>query len=166
MNFYDKQNSWVNSNFQNVLFDPDLNCQLNENLTDLFSHKTIDNLSSDISKMIYNIIGQKVIIPYDKIAFVLKQLYDNSSRNNIGCIYSKDIQPKVYRNDKDDLLTQCLSFIVQEVTNTLQIDQNNNKLNIWDATILGDMNPLGLRQFPPIKLKERRPDPMLFHMRY
>jgi hypothetical protein len=42
----------------------------------------------------------------------------------------------------------------------------NSKLSVWDATLLGDFNPHGLRQFPPIKLRQRGPDRMLFHMKY
>ena len=41
----------------------------------------------------------------------------------------------------------------------------NEKLTIW-TTLLGDFNEHGLRQYPPIKLRNKRPDPMLFHMRY
>ena len=60
---------------------------------------------------------------------------------------------------------QVINIITSDVKNNLGMDQCNSKLTIW-TTVLGDFNDAGLRSHPPIKLKERRPTTMLFHMRY
>jgi hypothetical protein len=71
-------------------------------------------------------------------------------------------------NDRDDynyIVDMTISFLVREIRNDIEMAQNNEKLTIW-TTLLGDFNEHGLRQYPPIKVRNKRPDPMLFHMRY
>ena len=45
------------------------------------------------------------------------------------------------------------------------MEENNRKLTIW-TTVYGDFNAHQLRQHAPIKVLNKRPNPMEFHMRY
>ena len=65
----------------------------------------------------------------------------------------------------DYIVDQVISLLVRNIRNDLEMQANNSKLTIW-TTLLGDFNEHGLRQHAPIKIRNKRPDPMLFHMRY
>lgn len=87
-------------------------------------------------------------------------------RPRTGDIYGK--YSVVNPSDRDDynyIVDMTISFLVREIRNDIEMAQNNEKLTIW-TTLLGDFNEHGLRQYPPIKVRNKRPDPMLFHMRY
>lgn len=60
---------------------------------------------------------------------------------------------------------QAINVIVTTLKDEYITIKNNNSLSIWN-TLYGDNNAVGLRAHPKIKVRERRPDPMLFHMRY
>ena len=64
------------------------------------------------------------------------------------------------------LKSNTFSLLIDGIQTDIGMTEANSKLSVWDATLLGDFNPHGLRQFPPIKLRKRGPDRMLFHMKY
>jgi hypothetical protein len=70
------------------------------------------------------------------------------------------------RDDYAYIVDKTISLLVQGIRDDLGMAEQNQKLTIW-TTVLGDFNEHGLRQHPPIKINNgKRPDPMLFHMRY
>jgi hypothetical protein len=70
------------------------------------------------------------------------------------------------RDDYAYIVDKTISLLVQGIRDDLGMAEQNQKLTIW-TTVLGDFNEHGLRQHPPLKINNgKRPDPMLFHMRY
>lgn len=70
------------------------------------------------------------------------------------------------RDDYAYIIDKTISLLVQGIRDDLGMAEQNQKLTIW-TTVLGDFNEHGLRQHPPLKINNgKRPDPMLFHMRY
>jgi hypothetical protein len=69
------------------------------------------------------------------------------------------------RDDYGYIVDKTISLLICGIQTDLEMQDANSKLSIWN-TVLGDFNENGLRQFPPIKLRERGPDRMLFHMKY
>ena len=59
-----------------------------------------------------------------------------------------------------------ITFNLNQLKNTIEIEQCNNKLDIWNGTLYGDFNKAGLRRHPKIKLRERHPQYMAFNMNY
>ena len=61
---------------------------------------------------------------------------------------------------------QTIEIIVSDVKNNMEIEEHNKKLTIW-TTVLGEgVNDHGLRSHSQIKIRESRPDPFQFHMKY
>ena len=58
------------------------------------------------------------------------------------------------------MISQVIEVIFTDVRNNIEMAENNSKLNIWDATLMGDFNRKGLRQHAPIKIREKTPDVM------
>ena len=70
------------------------------------------------------------------------------------------------RDDYAYIVDKTISLLVQGIRDDLGMAEQTQKLTIW-TTVLGDFNEHGLRQHPPLKINNgKRPDPMLFHMRY
>jgi hypothetical protein len=139
----------------------------NINIARYFSEDTI----KFIQKRVFNILSctfpQGVLVPCDKIVNVLNEVY-RTFRPPTGDIYSRftipsnDIAANSYL---DNLVNQTITIIVQDVRNNLLTEKNNQSLSIW-TTVLGDFNNKGLRSYAPIKLREKRPQTMLFNMNY
>jgi hypothetical protein len=136
----------------------------------LFSKQNVRMISETVTDLLEGVDpqGRPIIFPDDKIVHVLNQLYEAHKTSNIGDIYSRfhinGLEDK--RDDVAEINQQAINLIYNEIKNITEIEECNNKLDIFDATILGDMNPLGLRQTPKIYTRNRRPNPMEFHMRY
>lgn len=63
------------------------------------------------------------------------------------------------------MIDQVIEIITSQVRTELGMEENNAKLTAW-TTVLGTFNAHGLTQTPPIKTRQRRPDPCLFNMNY
>lgn len=130
----------------------------------LFCKYTIDNITKKVSEFLKG-FPQK-IVPSEKV--VVMALY-NVFQNHIprtGDIYGKfTVVDDTQRNDYAYIVDKTISLLVQGIRTDLEMLDANSKLTIW-TTVLGDFNEHGLRQHPPIKLRERGPDRMLFHMKY
>ena len=90
-----------------------------------------------------------------------------SFRPPTGDIYSRytipnGISPQSY---VQSMIDQVIQVIVSNVKNTLEIEQNNEKLTVW-TTLYGDFNTDGLRAHPPIKVRKKRPASFQFNMNY
>lgn len=136
-------------------------------LMKLFSKQTVKIIQQKTSEYLLGVDEQgRKIVPSERIVeSALLGVYNNY-RPNTGDIYGK--YTVVNDNSRDDysyIVDQVISLLVRNIRNDLEMQNNNSKLTIW-TTLLGDFNEHGLRQFPPIKVRNKRPDPMLFHMRY
>lgn len=136
-------------------------------LMKLFSKQTVKTIQQKTSEYLMGVDEQgRKIVPSERIIESALLGVFNNYRPNTGDIYGK--YTVVNDNSRDDysyIVDQVISLLVRNIRNDLEMQHNNSKLTIW-TTLLGDFNEHGLRQYPPIKVRNKRPDPMLFHMRY
>ncbi len=133
----------------------------------LFSKQTIKTIQEKTSEYLegLDLKGRRIVPSERVVENALFGVFENN-RPNTGDIYGK--YTVVNDNSRDDysyIVDQTISLLVRGIRNELEMAQNNSKLTIW-TTLLGDFNEHGLRQYAPIKVRNKRPDPMLFHMRY
>ena len=112
-----------------------------------FSSENVAKISREVTKRLAGVHpeGKNIIVPHETILSVMDSIYENNYR------------------DVDKLTMMTISYIVEYITNEYEIERQNNNLNIW---ITNYPIESGIRQHPPIKLREKRPTPMVFHMRY
>lgn len=135
-------------------------------LSRLFSKKTVKVIQEKTSEYLRGLDDQgRKIVPTEKV--VENALFGvfNNYRPNTGDIYGKYTITDNSRDDYSYIVDQTISLLVRGIRTDIEMQNNNSKLTIW-TTVLGDFNEHGLRQYAPIKVKNKRPDPMLFHMRY
>ena len=134
----------------------------------LFSPENIKNMSLEITRLLTGVDkhNRPIIVPDETILNVLSSVYDGF-RPSTGDIYTRYsmVSPNEDGLAFNNLIKQAISIIVSDVRNNLGFDEVNKNLSIWN-TIFGDFNTHQLRSHPPIKLRERRPQPMLFNMNY
>ena len=109
---------------------------------------------------------QKKIVPSEKVVVIaLFGVYENH-KPNTGDIYGKFlVVDETQRDDYGYIVDKTISLLIDGIRTDIEMADANSKLSIWN-TVLGDFNEHGLRQFPPIKLRNKGPDRMLFHMKY
>lgn len=62
------------------------------------------------------------------------------------------------------ILNQVVEFISEYITSEYEINTNNKRFSAWSA--LYGANDVGLRAHSQIKLREKRPTPFQFHMKF
>jgi hypothetical protein len=132
----------------------------NIELRSLFSVENLLKISHIITERLRDLVPEGLIVPIDMICNVLKALYDayRPPMGNPMTLYN------VVSDDVClDLNNQTINIITRQIRDEMIADQNAKKLTIW-TTVLGDQNEHGLRAHSSIKLKQRRPTPMLFNM--
>jgi hypothetical protein len=135
--------------------------------TMLFSKKTLRLIRDKVSEYTIGVDqkGRKIIPSDNVVVTALYGVFENYHPQT-GDIYGKYlVVDMTQRDDYTAIVDQTISLIIRGITTDLGMIEQNNKLTIWD-TVLGDFNSQGLRSHPPIKIRERRPDPMLFNMHY
>ena len=132
----------------------------NSNEQLLFSVDNLSKLSYEITRRLRDLVPEGLIVPIETISNVLKALYD-AYRPQMGNPMT------MYHVASDDVCSnlnmQTINLITQQVRDEINAEQHAKKLTIW-TTVLGDYNEHGLRAHSSIKLKQRRPTPMLFNM--
>lgn len=139
----------------------------NSFLTRLFSKETVKTIQAKTSEYLVGVDAEgRKIIPSERIVeSALFGVFENY-RPVTGDIYGKyTVNNENSRDDYSYIVDQTISLLVRGIRNDLEMQQNNAKLTIW-TTVLGDFNEHGLRQHAPIKVRNKRPDNFLFHMRY
>ena len=133
-----------------------------------FTQGTINMISAKVSQLLDGVDPQnrKIIVPDRTIANVMDSIYTNY-RPRTSDIYGRYNVPSgdTCNDYITDMTDQVIEFIYSDVRNNLEMDQNNEKLSAWN-TVLGDFNSNNLRSHPVIKIREKRPQPMLFNMNY
>ena len=111
----------------------------------------------------------KKIVPSERvIVTALYGVYKNHIPRT-GDIYGKYlVVDDTQRDDYSYIVDKTISLLASSISTDIEMQESNSKLNIWNATVLGDFNENGLQQFSngTIKLRNRGPDRMLFHMKY
>jgi len=133
----------------------------------LFTKTTIRVIQEKTSQYLLGVEPNgKKIVPTERV--VIAALYGifKNFHPTTGDIYGKYlVVDQTQRDDYSYIIDQTISLLVQGIRDDIGMAEQNQKLTIW-TTVMGDFNEHGLRQYPPIKINNKRPDPMLFHMRY
>lgn len=133
----------------------------------LFSMPTMRYIQGEIFKRSRVYFPQGVLVPCENISTVLDSVYSNFSPPT-GDIYSRYTIPTddvAVNSYASDIVNQTVRIILDDVVNTLGIEQNNKSLDIWDS-VLGDFNRKGLRSHPEIKVRDNKPPSALFFENY
>jgi len=133
-----------------------------------FSPETVRLISSKVTELTMGVDpnNRPIVVPYETICSVMNDIY-TSYRPPTGDIYSRYIVPSGMGAESyvQSMIDQVIEIIVSDIRNNLGMEECNRKLSIW-TTVLGDFNDNGLRQHPPIKVRNKRPTPFQFHLRY
>jgi hypothetical protein len=131
----------------------------------VFTKRTIKIIQQKVYEYLYRSM-QKKIVPSEKVVVIaLFGVYENH-KPNTGDIYGKFlVVDETQRDDYGYIVDKTISLLIDGIRTDIEMADANSKLSIWN-TVLGDFNEHGLRQFPPIKLRNKGPDRMLFHMKY
>ena len=134
----------------------------------MWAPERLAQIQNKISQLLQGVRtdGRPIVVPIRTIASVLSQC-QQENRPAVGDIFSRYHQPNAAgtRNDPRDIVDQTIEIIVSHIRTETGITQQNQTLTIWDS-VRGDANRKGLRSHPPIKIRKRRPTPMVFNMRY
>lgn len=134
----------------------------------IFSKQTVRTIQQKVSEYLAGVDEKgRRIIPSDSVVVnALFGVYRHHRPEEVGDIYGKYLVANpTARNDIAYIIDKTISLLVRGIRDETETIQNNEKLTVW-TTLLGDFNEHGLRQYPPIKTREKRPDNFLFHMRY
>lgn len=137
-------------------------------ITYLFSNDNIDRLSSGITAALRGTDpeGRDIVVARDRILSVLSSVFWDSTRERVGDIYTRYVIPDCYpRNDLQSFNLQAMNIIVSAVKDEYDTIANNKRLTVWN-TLLGDFNTNGLRAHPPLKIRKKFPQRMMFNMNY
>lgn len=135
----------------------------------LFSNDTIHWMSRKITELLRGVTvdGRDIIVPDDTIISVMNAVYI-TYRPQTGDVYSRyNISQLEGRDDANHIITETIEIIVDQVSNEMEVANINYKLDKWDSILLGDgISRVGLRQYSPLKMREKRPTPMLFNFSF
>jgi hypothetical protein len=134
---------------------------------DTFHTKSnISRISLKVTEILTGLLkNKKIIVPDKTICSVMSAVYQNFIVET-GDIHSRHILPQEAHLDRIEKMTrQVIHIITTDVRNNLEIEDTNSKLSVW-TTLLGDFNDHGMQSHSKIKLREKRPMPMQFHMKY
>lgn len=134
----------------------------------LFDKSTIKTISSKITELLQGVEknGKQIIVTDNVITNVLSSLLAKDRLGNIGDIHSRYT---IARQEPDcgvaSIIDRTIETIVSYIKNEYGMIEYNESLSIWNS-ILGGQNKLGLMPHSKIKLRERQPQRMAFHMNY
>ena len=133
---------------------------------ELFTKRTVNMIRMKVYEYLLKRMNKK-ISPSERIVIIaLYGVFENHIPRT-GDIYGKYlVVDETQRNDYAYIVDKTISLLVTGIETDIGMQEANSTLNIWNATVLGDFNENGLRQHAPLKLRNRGPDRMLFHMKY
>jgi len=135
------------------------------NIATYFSMSTARFIAAKVSELLLPYHPRGVIVPVDKVINVMNAVYADY-RPATGDIFSRYTIPSdENHNAIDEMINQVVTIIVNDVKNHLETETTNSQLTVW-TSVYGAFNEHGLRAHPPIKLREKRPQTMLFNMNY
>ena len=130
-----------------------------------YSQNNINKISRKITELLKGVTkdNRPIIVPDNTIRSVMSTVYQNYMPET-GDIFGSYSMPND-TNYVQRLIDQVINIITTDVRVNLGIEESNQNLTIW-TTLLGDFNEHGLRSHPKIKLREKRPIPLMFNMNY
>ncbi len=139
----------------------------NPGIQQLYSQDTIKTISKKVTELTRGVdkLNRPIVVPDIRICEVIDGVYQNF-RTTTGDIFSRYVIPNDQQgNTIQNIIDQTIEVITNHIRNEIGIEQQNQTLTAW-VQVYGDFNSSGLRQYPPIKVKERRPNTMQFNMNY
>lgn len=108
-----------------------------------FSRENVQFISEQITQRLEGVHpdGKHIIVPTKQIISVMDSFY----RQNIP--------------DVDKLTMMVIAYIAEYIKGEFQMEENNNKLNIWVTQYTPDT---GMQRIPQIKLRDKRPNPFSY----
>jgi len=131
----------------------------------MFTAQRMHQYQKKISELLQGVgpDNRPIIVPFKTISSVLWECYE-SNTPVVGSIYSRLQQPS-NRDDTTGIVDRMINIIVSQIRTEYGMVEQNKKLTIW-STLLGDFNKEGIRAHPPIKLRKKRTQRMMFNMNY
>jgi hypothetical protein len=132
-----------------------------------FSKDTVALISKKITQLTKGVdkLNRDIIVPDQRICEVMDGVYQQF-RPSTGDIYTRYVIDSEEQNSMtQNLIDQTIEVIFSNIVNQLGIEEANSKLSAW-VQVYGDFNVEGLRAHSEIKIREKRPISMEFHMRY
>lgn len=133
------------------------------NIQALFSLETILLISKTVTENLRDIIPQGIVVPLDIIANVLNALYEAYRPPSGDPMTMYNVVSTENPNAVDALINQTVNVISQQIRDQLIMEKNARNLSAW-TTVLGENNKHGLRSHPPLKIRHRKPQTMMFNM--
>jgi len=137
-------------------------------LKDYFNDSTVDLISYKITELLQGVDPENrpIIVPKENIVNVMNNIY-SSYRPNTGDIFGRYTIPSGTTTDSyiQNMIDQVIEVITSDVRTSILQETSNSRLSVWN-TVYGDFNPHGLQQHSFIKVRNKRPTPFQFHMRY
>jgi hypothetical protein len=143
-------------------------CGVTSSIGTYFSQNTVDTISYKVTQLLAGVDPQNrpIIVPDKTITSVMSAVWDNYKPQEAGDIYTRyNIPTGLIPDGVTTMIDQTINLIVTDVSVNIGIEEHNKNLTIW-STVLGDFNKQGLRSHSKIKLREKRPQPMLFNLNY
>ena len=131
----------------------------------LFHQKTVNYISKKVSDHLWPLMNRPIVAPDEQIRGMITSVWNAEAGADNAGIYTQDTF-NLPRNSFNRITDIVIQSIINQLKNTIEIEQCNNKLDIWNGTLYGDFNKAGLRRHPKIKLRERHPQYMAFNMNY
>ena len=133
------------------------------NIQALFSNETLLVISSAVTNALRDLYAPGIIVPLHIICNVLNALYEAYRPPSGDPITMYNVVSDENANSVNALINQTVNVIVGQVRSQLIMEQNNSKLTKW-STVLGTHNEYGIRSHPVLKIRNKRPQPMMINM--
>lgn len=133
------------------------------NIQALFSMETLILISKIITQNMRDIFPQGIIVPIETIANVLNALYESYRPPSGDPMTMYNVVSDENPNAVNVLINQTVSVISQQIRDEFLMEKNASQLSAW-TTVLGENNAHGIRSYPPIKIRNRKPQTMMFNM--
>lgn len=139
-----------------------------QNICGYFTTSTVNLISKKVTELTMGVDpkNRPIVVPAKTICGVMSDIYD-SYRPSTGDIYTRYNVPSGQgpSSHVQNMIDQVIEVITNDIRVNMEMEENNRKLTVW-TTVYGDFNQHGLMQHPKIKVRNKRPNPMEFHMRY
>lgn len=131
-----------------------------------FSEYVVHMISKRVTLLLHGVLDKDIIVPDETIYHIMSVVYETRV-SRPGDIFSRYIIPQgTVTNVVQEMIDRVIEIITSQIRNEYDMLKCNQQLSIWDATLLGDFNKYGLRQYPPIKLCNKHPAYFQFNMNY
>lgn len=130
-----------------------------------YNNNTIRSIQEYLAEKLrpYEKQKRRVVIDKEIIISVMQNII-SARIPDVGDIYTHYIIPNE-KNDFMDIVNRTIQILYSDIKNEMEMEQNNAKLSVW-STLYGDFNKQGLRAHAPVKIRNNKPQSMLFNMNY